>query len=106
MLHDQSSKIRNENSLLVIEITELRNEILRLQMMEKEIKTLRNVIADLREELDDKTKDTKLEEVALAYQDIITEYYDTLALEAFNIKSHKLVMTDFDNLTFNRFIIV
>lgn len=44
------------------------------------------------EKLDDKTKDTKLEEVALAYQDIITEYYDTLALEAFNVKSHKLEM--------------
>ena len=44
------------------------------------------------EQLEDKDKDNKLEEVALAYQDIITEYYDTLALDAFNVKSHKLEM--------------
>jgi hypothetical protein len=44
------------------------------------------------EELDDKEKDNKLEKVALAYQDIITEDYNRLAKECFNVTNHKLVM--------------
>ena len=38
------------------------------------------------EELSDKDKDDKLEGVALAYQDIITEHYDKLATDCFNVK--------------------
>lgn len=37
-------------------------------------------------------KDEKLEKIALKYQDLITKSYDTLALEAFNVKSHRLEM--------------
>ena len=44
------------------------------------------------ETLSDKEKDDKLEQVALKYQDIITEDYDRLAREAFNVKSHRLEM--------------
>jgi len=38
------------------------------------------------ESFEDIEKDDKLEEVALAYQDIISKDYDRLALEAFNVK--------------------
>ena len=44
------------------------------------------------ESFPDKEKDDKLEGVALAYQDIITEHYDKLAKECFNVSSHKLEM--------------
>ena len=44
------------------------------------------------ESLDDEEKDNKLEQIALAYQDIISEDYNRLALKAFNVKSHKLEM--------------
>ena len=44
------------------------------------------------ESYEDTEKDDKLEKVALAYQDIITEDYNRLALEAFNVKSHRLEM--------------
>ena len=44
------------------------------------------------ESFSDKEKDDKLEGVALAYQDIITEHYDKLAKECFNVSSHKLEM--------------
>ena len=44
------------------------------------------------ESLSDKEKDNKLEKVALAYQDIITEHYDHLAKDCFNISSHRLEM--------------
>ena len=44
------------------------------------------------EDLSDKEKDNKLEQVALAYQDIISEDYDRLAKECFNVKSHRLEM--------------
>jgi len=40
----------------------------------------------------DQEKDDMLEKVALKYQDIITEYYDTLAKEAFNVSTHRLEM--------------
>jgi DNA polymerase elongation subunit (family B) len=40
----------------------------------------------------DQEKDDVLEKVALKYQDIITEYYDTLAKEAFNVSTHRLEM--------------
>ena len=44
------------------------------------------------ESYDDKDKDSKLEQVALAYQDIINEDYDRLAREAFNVTEHRLEM--------------
>ena len=44
------------------------------------------------EELTDKEKDSKLEQVALAYQDIITDHYDNLAKECFNVSEHRLEM--------------
>lgn len=44
------------------------------------------------EKLTDKEKDSKLEGVALAYQDIITDHYDILAKECFNVPTHRLEM--------------
>ncbi len=44
------------------------------------------------EEFSDKEKDSKLEGVALAYQDIITDHYDNLAKECFNVLEHRLEM--------------
>ena len=44
------------------------------------------------ENLSDKEKDSKLEKVALSYQDIITEDYDRLARETFNVTNHRLEM--------------
>ena len=44
------------------------------------------------EELSDKEKDSKLEEVALVYQDVITDHYDNLAKECFNVSEHRLEM--------------
>mgnify|MGYP001311187681 FL=1 len=44
------------------------------------------------EELPDEEKDSKLEKVALAYQDIITDHYDQLAKDCFNVSSHRLEM--------------
>ena len=44
------------------------------------------------ENLSDEEKDSNLEKVALAYQDIITEDYDRLARETFNVTNHRLEM--------------
>ena len=44
------------------------------------------------EELSDNEKDDKLEKVALAYQDIITDHYNVLAKECFNVPTHRLEM--------------
>ena len=44
------------------------------------------------EDLSDEEKDSNLEKVALAYQDIITEDYDRLARETFNVTNHRLEM--------------
>ena len=44
------------------------------------------------EKFTDKEKDGKLEGVALAYQDIITDHYDILAKECFNVPTHRLEM--------------
>jgi hypothetical protein len=44
------------------------------------------------EEMPGEEKDDKLEEVALKYQDIITNSYDTLAKECFNVPEHRLEM--------------
>jgi len=44
------------------------------------------------ESFPDKEKDDKLEQVALAYQDIITDHYDILAKECFNVSTHRLEM--------------
>ena len=37
---------------------------------------------------EDKEKDNKLEEVALRYQDLITDHYDTVAKDVFNIQDN------------------
>ena len=44
------------------------------------------------DEKSDQEKDDLLEKVALKYQDIITEHYNTLARDAFNINTHRLEM--------------
>ena len=44
------------------------------------------------EEFNDQEKDNKLEGVAMAYQDIITDHYDKLSKECFNISTHRLEM--------------
>ena len=44
------------------------------------------------ETLNDKEKDNKLEDIALVYQDIITDHYDQLAKECFNVPTHRLEM--------------
>lgn len=44
------------------------------------------------EEKTEEDKDEVLSEVALKYQDIITESYDELALNCFNVKTHRLEM--------------
>ena len=44
------------------------------------------------EELTAEEKDNKLEKIALAYQDIITEDYNRLACETFNVTKHRLEM--------------
>ena len=43
-------------------------------------------------ELPAEEQDDLLEKMALKYQDLITEYYDTLASKAFNINKHRLEM--------------
>jgi DNA polymerase elongation subunit (family B) len=43
-------------------------------------------------EMEEEERDAKLEEIALKYQDLITEYYSTLAKEAFNIQDHRFEM--------------
>ena len=44
------------------------------------------------DEMGEEERDEKLEQIALKYQDLITNSYDNLALEAFNIKSHRFDM--------------
>ena len=44
------------------------------------------------DEMGEEERDEKLEQIALKYQDLITDSYDNLALEAFNIKSHRFDM--------------
>ena len=44
------------------------------------------------DDMAEEEKDAKLEEIALKYQDLITEYYNTLAKEAFNIPEHRFEM--------------
>ena len=44
------------------------------------------------DEMSDKERDTVLEKQALKYQDIITDDYDRLAKECFNVTSHRLEM--------------
>ena len=52
---------------------------------------LRHLYPDF-DEMDESKKDDLLEKMALKYQDLITEYYDTLARDAFNIQEHRLEM--------------
>jgi hypothetical protein len=52
---------------------------------------LRHLYPDF-DSFDDKKKDSKLEKIALAYQDIITDHYDILAKECFNVPTHRLEM--------------
>ena len=44
------------------------------------------------EDFNDEEKDDILEKVALQYEDIITNYYDELARDCFNVNEHRLVM--------------
>ena len=44
------------------------------------------------EQLSDEEKDNKLEGVALYYQDFISDHYDGLAKDCFNVKNHRLEM--------------
>ena len=44
------------------------------------------------EEMPSEEKDDKLEEIALKYQDIITNSYDSLATDCFNVSEHRLEM--------------
>ena len=44
------------------------------------------------EEMSSEDKDDKLEEVALKYQDIITDSYNDLARDCFNVQEHRLEM--------------
>ena len=44
------------------------------------------------EKFTDKEKDSILEKVALKYQDIITDHYDKLAKDCFNVSTHRLEM--------------
>ena len=44
------------------------------------------------EEFTDKKKDDILEKVALKYQDVITNHYDNLARDCFNVSEHRLEM--------------
>ena len=44
------------------------------------------------EELSDEEKDSKLEKIALYYQDYISNHYDNLARTCFNVEHHRLEM--------------
>ena len=44
------------------------------------------------EQLSDEEKDDKLEKVALYYQDYISDHYDSLARDCFNVRNHRLEM--------------
>ena len=44
------------------------------------------------EQLPNKEKDNKLEKVALYYQDFISDHYDNLARDCFNVRDHRLEM--------------
>ena len=44
------------------------------------------------EQLSDEEKDNKLEKVALYYQDYISDHYDNLARDCFNVRDHRLEM--------------
>lgn len=52
---------------------------------------LRHLYPDF-DKMDEGKRDDLLEKIALKYQDLITEYYDTLARDAFNIQEHRLEM--------------
>ena len=52
---------------------------------------LRHLYPDF-DQMDEGKRDDLLEKMALKYQDLITEYYDTLAKDAFNIQEHRLEM--------------
>ena len=52
---------------------------------------LRHLYPDF-DKMDEGKRDDLLEKMALKYQDLITEYYDTLARDAFNIQEHRLEM--------------
>ena len=52
---------------------------------------LRHLYPDF-DKMDESKRDDLLEKMALKYQDLITEYYNTLARDAFNIQEHRLEM--------------
>ena len=43
-------------------------------------------------DLSNEEKDSKLEGLAIAYQDIINDSYNNLTIDCFNVKSHRLEM--------------
>jgi hypothetical protein len=44
------------------------------------------------DEMDDEERDNKLEEIALKYQDLITEYYSEMSVNVFNVPVHRFEM--------------
>ena len=52
---------------------------------------LRHLYPDF-DTMSEEERDAKLEEIALKYQDLITEYYSALARDAFNIQDHRFEM--------------
>ena len=44
------------------------------------------------DEMDDEERDNKLEEIALKYQDLITEYYSEMSTNVFNVPIHRFEM--------------
>jgi hypothetical protein len=51
-----------------------------------------NIYTLISKKWDDTEKDNLLEEIALKYQDIITNDYDRLARDCFNVTEHRLEM--------------
>jgi hypothetical protein len=44
------------------------------------------------DEMDDEERDNKLEEIALKYQDLITDYYSEMSVNVFNVPVHRFEM--------------
>jgi DNA polymerase elongation subunit (family B) len=44
------------------------------------------------DEMDDEERDNKLEEIALKYQDLITDYYSEMSVNVFNVPIHRFEM--------------
>jgi DNA polymerase elongation subunit (family B) len=44
------------------------------------------------DKMDDEERDNKLEEIALKYQDLITDYYSEMSVNVFNVPIHRFEM--------------